>query len=223
MKLKELRTRRGLSYEEIATAIETSPENIERWEKGIEEPSDLYVEKLADYFQCSIRYLKGYPTTDAQDIHSAPTQPANTTVVYKEKKKRGCLVPCLIFLLIIAAIFLICVKCFNELNTNNNSNANILERKATISDITITDEYDFPASIELTIMPKYDIDDLVITIEYYDSNNNLLKKQTKSIGDVNAGVPKTSSIELTDFTVTQAFKIKTCKYYVSAGTISLVK
>lgn len=207
MRLKELRKRRDLSLSQVAKAVGTTPENIQRWENGIEEPSDSYVEKLADYFQCSISYLKG---------NSSPK------IVHEEKKKKSCLVPILIFILIIVGVVVLFVKCFDSMNDKNNSKTNLLERKATVQDISITDEYDFPTSIALQIIPKEDIDGLVLTIEYYDSSNSLLKTQTKAIGNVQAGVPETTSINLTDFSLSQIWKIDHCKYYVSAGTVSLV-
>lgn len=59
MRLKELRTEKNLSQEEIAKEIGTSQTNIGRWEKGLNEPSSGFVIKLANFFEVSTDYLLG--------------------------------------------------------------------------------------------------------------------------------------------------------------------
>lgn len=57
MRLKELRTEKNLTQEEVAKEIGTSQTNIGRWEKGLNEPSSSFVVKLANFFEVSTDYL----------------------------------------------------------------------------------------------------------------------------------------------------------------------
>lgn len=59
MRLKELRTEKNLTQEEVAKEIGTSQTNIGRWEKGLNEPSSSFVVKLANFFEVSTDYLLG--------------------------------------------------------------------------------------------------------------------------------------------------------------------
>lgn len=57
MKLKELRTRDGLSIERVARQLEVSSMTIRNWESGETEPSASQVKALADLFGVSTDYL----------------------------------------------------------------------------------------------------------------------------------------------------------------------
>ena len=59
MRLKELRTEKNFTQEEVAKEIGTSQTNIGRWEKGLNEPSSSFVVKLANFFEVSTDYLLG--------------------------------------------------------------------------------------------------------------------------------------------------------------------
>lgn len=75
LRLKELREEKGLTQNEIATAIETSQTNIARWEKGKNEPSYIYLVKLSDFFNCSLDYLAGVESEDFQPSKKAKFVP----------------------------------------------------------------------------------------------------------------------------------------------------
>ncbi len=57
MKLRELRTRSGLTQNEIATKLGVSGQTILNWENGIYEPKINQLIQLADLFNVSVDYL----------------------------------------------------------------------------------------------------------------------------------------------------------------------
>lgn len=57
MRLKELRTRDGLSIERVARQLEVSSMTIRNWENGETEPSASQIKALADLFGVSTDYL----------------------------------------------------------------------------------------------------------------------------------------------------------------------
>ena len=59
MRLKDLRTIKGVTQKEVARALNTTDDTIYSWEKGRSQPSLEMLFKLADYFDCTIDYLVG--------------------------------------------------------------------------------------------------------------------------------------------------------------------
>ena len=57
MRLKELRTQRGVTQYEIAKAILCSPNTYTRYEREIREPGIVTLKKLSKYFSVSIDYI----------------------------------------------------------------------------------------------------------------------------------------------------------------------
>lgn len=57
MKLRELRTKSGLTQNEIATRLGVSGQTILNWENGIYEPKINQLIQLADLFSVSVDYL----------------------------------------------------------------------------------------------------------------------------------------------------------------------
>ena len=57
MKLRELRTRSGLTQNVIATKLGVSGQTILNWENGIYEPKINQLIQLADLFNVSVDYL----------------------------------------------------------------------------------------------------------------------------------------------------------------------
>lgn len=78
-RIKELRENKGLTQKEVAKAIFTNQRNISRWENEQNEPTSSFLEKLADFFNCSIDYLVGRENDFGNIIVSnGPTVPALT-------------------------------------------------------------------------------------------------------------------------------------------------
>ena len=70
---------------------------------------------------------------------------------------KSCLVTVVVFILIIA-VFAWAIQFF--LNQNNTDVPTLITRKATINDISISSNESNLISIEITVVPKYDIDNL---------------------------------------------------------------
>ena len=58
-RLKELRSEKGLSQQQLAKLIGVSQKAIDFWEKGINEPKASYVVALSKFFDISADYLLG--------------------------------------------------------------------------------------------------------------------------------------------------------------------
>lgn len=66
-RLKELRTSKGLTMEQLGKKIESTRGTISNFENGNKKPSLDMLIKLADYFDVSIDYLVG--RTDDPKLH----------------------------------------------------------------------------------------------------------------------------------------------------------
>ena len=64
MKIKELRTRLGISQRELATQLGYFPQAINRYENGQGEPNIETLIKIADFFKVSIDELVGRETNN---------------------------------------------------------------------------------------------------------------------------------------------------------------
>ena len=58
-RLKELRTSKGLTYEQIAIAIGAHRTSISLWERGIKGITDTHIVALAKFFGVTAGYLLG--------------------------------------------------------------------------------------------------------------------------------------------------------------------
>ena len=59
IRLKELRTSRELTQEEVGKQVGESKETIYKWEKGLRNLKASDVKKLSDFFNCTSDYLVG--------------------------------------------------------------------------------------------------------------------------------------------------------------------
>ena len=58
-RLKQLRSEKGITQQELAQATKLSQAAVSRWEAGEREPSIYYLNVLADYFEITVDYLIG--------------------------------------------------------------------------------------------------------------------------------------------------------------------
>ena len=58
-RLKELRSEKNISQQNLAKAIGVTQKAIDFWEKGINEPKATYIISLAKYFKVTTDYLLG--------------------------------------------------------------------------------------------------------------------------------------------------------------------
>lgn len=59
LKLKELRTEKGLTQKQLAQVLNTTDDSIFSWEKGRSQPSIEMIRKLCIIFDISADYLLG--------------------------------------------------------------------------------------------------------------------------------------------------------------------
>ena len=59
MRIKELRKKKGISQQRLATDLNTTQNTISRYETGEREPGIDELIKIADYFNVSVDYLIG--------------------------------------------------------------------------------------------------------------------------------------------------------------------
>jgi len=59
VRIKELRKKKGISQQRLATDLNTTQNTISRYETGEREPGIDELIKIADYFNVSVDYLIG--------------------------------------------------------------------------------------------------------------------------------------------------------------------
>lgn len=137
----------------------------------------------------------------------------------KKSSCSSCLGKVLLFFAIIALLGFLGINGFmNRANTQNKSNTNILERKANIKDIEITESYKFPISIKITITPNVDIEDLELRIDFYNSSNEILYTKYVEFGDVKSGSHYEENVSVLDLDISVISSEKS-SYSVSRGTV----
>lgn len=57
-RIKQLRNRKKLTQLQLGQAIGVTGKTISMWELGVSEPSDVQLNKLATFFNVSLKYLK---------------------------------------------------------------------------------------------------------------------------------------------------------------------
>lgn len=91
-------------------------------------------------------------------------------------------------------------------------------KKATINDVIITDTFDLKG-VYLQIIPKEDIENLKITIRFYNTSDNVIKSQTIEIGDVNDDQIYTKKLSFSGLEISEILQINYIRCEVSEGTI----
>lgn len=134
-----------------------------------------------------------------------------------ENKIKAVLIPLMIVILIVALCLFIAQVLINK---DNNDTPTLTTRKATINDVNIQSDESNLVSIEMIIVPKHDIKDLEITVNYFSSSNKLLKTITENFGDVKKNGRYTKQVYITDFSVSQIFQLSYCEFKVTGGRVS---
>ena len=75
MRLKELRTKRGLSQKEVSDALPCSVTVYSRYETGAREPSIDVLIRLADFYQITLDELVGRAPMTVTVTHGDPPPP----------------------------------------------------------------------------------------------------------------------------------------------------
>lgn len=153
----------------------------------------------------------------------------NNEINEPNRKKSHGFLKFLIVVLIIGAIVFGLVKCIeyhssvNSITSQGNSDGNthLLSRSARNSDISVDSDLNLSSfGAKYIIMPKTDIDDLEITVNFLDENNNVLTSFEQTLGDVKESVQVSFSISLFDVSLTVALKTRYETWTVTGGTVS---
>lgn len=148
-----------------------------------------------------------------------------------EKKSHGFL-KFIIVLLVIGSIIFGVVKFFEYKQTensttqqgNNDGNHKLLSRSANKNDISVDSDLELASlGAKYSIIPQTDIDGLEITINFLDSNKNILTSVVKYLGNVKKGVQVNFSISLLDVNLSVAWNTKYESWTVTGGTVSYFK
>lgn len=127
-------------------------------------------------------------------------------------------------MIIFTAIMLsITLTCFSGCKVGNlEIESTVFTRDATVNDINIDNSNDFALSMNYTMIPKVDINNLELTFKYKDSSGKTLTTKTKLMGNVKAGIQYKISISLSEFGFFDLFKISYASITVSRGTVSTI-
>ena len=150
----------------------------------------------------------------------------------EKKHSHGCLITLIVLLILGACIFGVVkyiqyqdsnqpVDGYGTTQGNTDGNNKLLSRSANNNDVTISDELDL-ASLggKYTVMPKTDIKNLEITVNFLDKNKKLLKSHVESLGNVKEGVQASFSISLFDMGLSVAWNTEYQTVVVTGGTVS---
>ncbi|BDM76556.1 helix-turn-helix domain-containing protein [Lactococcus garvieae] len=58
-RLKEIRLEKGLTQKQLAQSLEVSPQMVLSWEKGLRNPKESTLEKIANALDVPVDYLTG--------------------------------------------------------------------------------------------------------------------------------------------------------------------
>lgn len=172
--------------------------------------------------QCGTDQTKNAPPSIPEDV----SRKAN---IEKETKESsiGCL-PCLLFCILSIAIILGCIYFSNQKEDSTKENSvgsaisDITHRAVRQGDLEIREELDLSnLAANIVIHPNCDIQDLEITLEFYDNKGNIVKKKVEKIGNTKESIEIKKQISILDLAASEILKIKSCSVYVTDGKVSV--
>lgn len=136
-------------------------------------------------------------------------------------KTCGCVIGIIISIGLIIGIFFL-IYFFNNKSTPNNPDGatKLLSRSATNKDINVEVSNDLSLSMNCIVKPSTDISNLQITFKFIDKNQNLITTKNKTIGNVTKNNNYSISFALSEFGLTEIFKIQAFYAEVTGGTVS---
>lgn len=139
---------------------------------------------------------------------------------------------CLVFVVIIVSILIILAILFftvwlpklisneNGVGVNTDGVGKLLSRSANNGDIKFEVDDDFSFSINMIVTPNTDIKDLQLTLQFLDKNQKVLMTKNHVLGNVSKNVGYKITYKLSDFSLSQMFKIVSVRASVTGGTVS---
>lgn len=132
----------------------------------------------------------------------------------------GCIVAVVVAIICLVFAIALSISFFRDDTDGNSPFTEIFSREANNSDIVVDSELNLSDfAVDLVILPKEDIDDLELTLSFYDKKGNLLKKTVKHIGDVESGKEVRKSIYIQEFSLTEIFQVSSVSASVTGGTV----
>ena len=147
----------------------------------------------------------------------------------QQSKSHGCIVGVLIVLIIAGVlsliIFLVVIPALQnngvvESTVNTDGAGKLFSRSANNGDIEFNISDDFSFSIDMQITPTTDIKGLQMTFVFLDKNDNELTTRNYTLGNVTKGVKYSVTYRLSEFSLSQMFKIAAVRVRVTGGTVS---
>ncbi len=247
IRLRELREDKNLLQKDVAAALGIPVQTYVEYENGTRKPDSDILIRMANFFGCSIDTLVGRaepakttspPREPRYEVNPPPYEeekPLAPTLPHEPRyeinpppygeepppsEKKSCL-PTLLVLVLVAAIGIGIWKAVDKDSYSEAKNKveEVTSRKVTSSDISIDFDYSFPVSLAIKITALKDIRELVLTINYLDSNGNTVKTSRKVFGDFYEGETKTQEISLTEFSWDELKKIDSCSAKIYSGTV----
>lgn len=157
-----------------------------------------------------------------QDINNPNSKPKKSN---GNELLHGCAVLFLV-LIVIGAITIPLARCIQEkTNLSGSLHESVsnrpLRRNANNNDITADGALDFSSLGEkITIIPQVDIDDLEITLEFYDKDYKPLTTKVKYFGNVKKGVSVEFSVSIVELGLSVSLKAVYTSVEVTRGTVS---
>ena len=140
-----------------------------------------------------------------------------------DKENKGCGIFVLITILVIIAIAVICTIIASNQNKNDNDEnvfEQIITRDANNGDIEIDSKMNLNnLGVDIIIHPNCDIENLSIKIIQYDDDGKIVKTITKNLGNVKEGVELSTSLSLTDFSITEIWSLGATEIKVVGGKV----
>ena len=103
----------------------------------------------------------------------------------------------------------------------SNGNNKLFSRSANNGDIIIDSDLDLSSfGMKCVVSPQRDITNLELTIEFLDSNENVLTTKVKSLGNVKKGAQVSFSISIVELGLSATWKTHYARVAVSGGTVS---
>lgn len=170
----------------------------------------------------------GTPTAK-NSIDNLQKQQTNSIKSVKEEPRGiGCFVTIIILIFCIIVVIFIphlaganCVSCLGEsCAEGGGGTSGFLERPIRNGDLTIDSEYDSLISVNIVVVAHANIKNLSLKLTFYDKNNSVIKTMTKYIGNIESGDRKDATVSLTDFNISEAFKINSVRVEVENGVVS---
>lgn len=100
------------------------------------------------------------------------------------------------------------------------SGSTLFTRAATNNDIHADLSEKISFNIEYKITPYTDIENLQVTLKFYNNNKELMTTKIKNIGDVKRNVQYSVPVSLTEFSFFDLFKITYTTIDVTKGNVS---